>query len=82
MTTAISERCKHQNLIGNIQVARLTEVDDGPVTGYDVSAKVECSDCGMPFQWIGLERGSSFAKPMTSVDGLELRAPITPLEEL
>lgn len=75
-------RCQHEDFLVKANVTRLTDSENGPVTGFDASIKVNCAQCEMPFQWLGLEKGSSPFEPMTSVDTLELRAPITPLEEL
>lgn len=78
----MGNRCQHMNFKVVNNVARLTETEGGPVTGFDLTAKVNCADCGMAFQWLGLEMGSSFKEPMVSPDRTELRAPITPVEEL
>jgi hypothetical protein len=75
-------KCQHMNFVVNANVARLTDTEGGPVTGFDAAIKINCTDCNMPFQFIGLQKGSSFAEPMTSVDGTELRAPIVPAEEM
>lgn len=40
--------------------------------------QIVCSLCQMPFRFLGLEAGLSFARPMVSIDGLELLAPIEP----
>lgn len=77
-----TERCQHPNFLVKANVARLTDTDGGHVTGFDASVMINCSECGMPFQWLGLEMGSSPFKPMMSANHLELRAPITPEEEL
>lgn len=74
--------CKHNIFQGDVKVGRLIDTDNGPVNGFVAEVRVNCVDCGMPFQWIGLERGLHYGKPTVSADGFELRAPITPLEEL
>lgn len=76
------ERCLHMNFNANVQVTRLTDVDDGPVKTFAADIKVNCADCNMPFQWMGVGRGLSVIQPMMSADGFELRAPLMPLEEL
>lgn len=75
-------KCLHENFAVKADVTRLSDTDGGPVNGFTTDITVKCSDCEMPFQWVGLKRGASFAEPMVSVDGLELRAPIVPVEEL
>jgi hypothetical protein len=74
--------CEHSSFVSNANVYRLTDTDTGPVTGYSVELKVSCSDCRMPFGFVGVEQGVSTYRPMVSFDRKELRAPITPAEEL
>jgi hypothetical protein len=76
------EQCEHFSFISYANVFRLTDIDNGPVTGYSVEVKVQCSDCGMPFGFVGVDQGISTYKPMVSFDRKELRAPIVPAEEL
>jgi len=75
-------RCQHPNFKVNAEINRLTDVDGGAVNAFAVDIKVNCAKCEMPFEWLGLKRGISSAKPMVSFDRLELRAPIMPVEEL
>jgi hypothetical protein len=79
------EPCRHFNFEVLAEVARLlplgaTASGDPTVepTGYSLSLRVLCSDCREPFVFRGLPVGLSPVRPMTSVDGLELRAPLTP----
>lgn len=74
--------CQHFRFFANCMIFRLTDEEGGPVTGFTAEVTVKCSDCNMPFQWLGVDRGLSMASPMASADGLKLLAPITPLEEL
>lgn len=70
--------CAHLNFAANVKVGRLTNGDDGPVTGYTADVTVKCAECGLPFRFIGLGAGNHFAEPRVSIDGTELRAPIEP----
>ena len=70
--------CPHKNFDATVEVTRLTEMEDGPVTGYSTSIMVRCSDCDEPFRWIGVPAGLSPRHPAVSVDEKELRAPIRP----
>lgn len=70
--------CEHKNFRANVQVGRLSEKDDGPITSYSADVKIQCEDCGLPFRFVGLSAGAHFAEPRVSIDGLELRAPIEP----
>jgi hypothetical protein len=66
------------NFKAKVDVKRLTDGDNGPVTGYATDIVINCTDCGLPFRFMGLEFGVSRHVPRLSVDGLELRAPIEP----
>lgn len=70
--------CEHQCFQVRGAVARLTDGDDGPVTGYSVDFTVWCNDCQERFQFVGAKIGYSPAEPMVSADGFELRCPIAP----
>jgi len=70
--------CPHENFDVRVVVNRITDTDDGPVTGYSADIKVNCDDCGEPFRWIGPLAGQSPHLPMVSVDETELRAPLRP----
>jgi hypothetical protein len=74
----VAERCEHRNFYVRGNVTRLTDGDDGPVTGYSVDFTVWCDVCKEPFVFIGLPAGMSFKEPMVSVDGREARMPIAP----
>lgn len=70
--------CKHEQFRAECNTARLSHEEGGPVTGYSLSVRVECAQCGLHFRFIGLQAGNHFAEPRVSVDGKELRAPIEP----
>ena len=74
----MSAPCEHTNFGVSANVGRLTDVDGGPVTGYKMLLTIICTDCGLPFRFMGLPFGSHYAEPRLSVDSLELRAPIEP----
>jgi hypothetical protein len=76
--TAEQTKCPHMNFRSLVRVGRLTDRDDGPVTGYTADIHIECADCKLPFRFRGLAAGYSPAEPKLSADGLELRAPIEP----
>lgn len=71
-------KCEHFNFESHARIGRLTDDEGGPVTGYSADIRIKCSDCGHPFTWVGVPFGYSPAQPMVSVDGQQLRAPITP----
>jgi hypothetical protein len=70
--------CPHMNFSAKVDVTRLTDTDDGPVSGYTTDISVHCAECGLPFRFMGLSAGSHYAEPRVSIDGTELRAPIEP----
>lgn len=74
-------KCTHNVFASQVNVYRLTDTEGGPVTGYAAEVMVKCKDCDMPFQWLGVDKGISTVKPMASILGTELRAPIIPIEE-
>lgn len=65
--------CEHENFRADVAVNRL--LDSGM---FAADVKIECTDCGEPFRFVGLPAGVSFERPMVAIDGLELRAPIEP----
>lgn len=73
--------CQHLNFAASVNVCRLT-ADTNPelVIGYAADVKINCADCGMPFEFVGLPKGISAtnSKPTVSMDGMELRAPLVP----
>jgi hypothetical protein len=65
--------CTHPDFYANVGVARLE--DSGK---FLAEVRVKCSACGMPFRFLGVPAGVAFYEPRTSIDDLELRAPIEP----
>lgn len=74
--------CPHMNFAARTTVMRLTEGDAGPVTGYTADIRIECSDCHLPFQFLGLPAGSRHNGAAVSIDGQEARLAISPLGAL
>jgi len=66
------------NFTTSVRIDRLSDEEGGPITGYNADIKIDCSDCGIPFSFIGLARGYSPLEPMVGVGDTELRVPITP----
>src|SRR5260370_19509987 len=65
--------CEHWAFGARVEVNRLTQVDDGPVTGYSADIRIQCVECGLPFEFIGLPAGLSPSVATTSFPGDELR---------
>ena len=82
--------CNHKNFTAQVNVYRMHEgvnideilkagaVEEPEITSYTTDIKIQCADCGMPFQFLGLPMGVSPTFPTRSMDGLELRQPIKP----
>jgi hypothetical protein len=70
--------CQHEQFEVMAKVVRLTDGDNGPVTGYTADIRIKCVQCEMPFEFIGVPGGYSPSQPMVNFDGTELRAPIRP----
>lgn len=75
-------RCPHLNFSAVVSVGRLTDDQGGTaVIGYTTDIRVNCADCGKPFQWLGLEPGVDTQGARVSMDGLEARIAISPQGE-
>jgi len=70
--------CQHLDFAASVGVGRLTQTDGGPVTGYIADIKINCSHCGKPFQFLGLEPGYDNQGARVSLDGLEAHIGLTP----
>ncbi|MGH9121973.1 MAG: hypothetical protein ACRDYC_08505, partial [Acidimicrobiales bacterium] len=78
MTLNLDRPCEHEDFLAEVEVERVTKVDDGPVIGYCAHIHVWCAVCDERFRWVGVPGGLSPAQPMCSPDETELRAPIRP----
>lgn len=66
-------RCKHRNFRADVNVGIIED------TGrYMADVRVQCAECGLPFQFLGLEPGLDMSGARVSVDGLEARMAICP----
>ena len=77
--------CAHMDFAVTAEINRIGTLDDpatdGIPTSYMADIRVACAECGEPFQWLGLPVGVNYDRPMVSVDGTEIRAPIWPAHE-
>lgn len=65
-----------------MDVIRIQESDDDPsIVGYETKVRVACKHCGEQMRFLGLGIGSMPDRPMGSVDGTELRAPMWPASD-
>lgn len=65
--------CPHEQFRAQVNVGRM--LDTGK---FIADIQIHCVNCEEPFRFIGLPAGVDFERPMVSIDGLELRAPIEP----
>lgn len=65
--------CKHENFAANVTVVR---IEDRGL--FVAKVEVSCTQCSLPFQFVGPEMGMSYTEPRVSVDRRELHAPIAP----
>ncbi len=71
--------CTHEDFSAFANIVRLTdEHDKSIVKGYTAEVRINCIQCGKPFEFIGVDAGMMSTKPMCSLDAQELRAPIQP----
>jgi len=71
--------CQHLNFNCYADVGRLHEEGNpNKIVSHMVDIKINCRDCGLPFEFIGIPNGMSFYQPMLNIDNTELRAPIKP----
>lgn len=70
--------CLHEHWQASAKVIRLTDSEDGPITGWTVELEVTCQDCLTYMQWLGLPGGSSPTYPTVNPTAVELRLPCRP----
>ena len=76
---AAMNKCSHENFAATVNVNRLTKSDDdATVIAHQADIRINCAECGLPFEFVGVDAGMLPNKPMASVDAQELRAPIRP----
>jgi hypothetical protein len=78
MAADLDKPCPHEHFAAQVDVQRLTDTDDGPVTAYIAEVTVTCEDCDEPFRWTGVPAGFSGAHPTCSIDEKTLNAPMRP----
>jgi hypothetical protein len=66
--------CKHMDFQVNAKISRLE--DSG---GFMAELRASCTQCGTPFQWLGLEPGCDLQGARVSIDGLEANIAICPV---
>lgn len=78
----MEKKCEHHNFFVNAKIGRLTESEKtDEVKSFCADIKINCTDCGQAFAFVGVPGGYSPSFPCVSFDGTELRAPIRPIDK-
>lgn len=68
--------CKHEAFKAKVDINRISD------TGrFMADVTINCSQCGEPFQFIGLEPGLNMNGAAVSLDGIEARMAILPTSQ-
>lgn len=70
--------CLHSNFHVSADVIRIGEHEENYVSEYTMDVIVQCSDCALPFEFVGLMAGHDPRGPTCSFDQREARIPIRP----
>lgn len=65
--------CIHEDFLATVNVGRILDVGK-----FVADIAISCKVCGEPFRFVGVAAGLSYDRPLVSIDGLELHAPIEP----
>lgn len=71
--------CRHDQFEVHCHTVRLDGPEGGAVVGYVLQAKVNCKDCGLPFQFAGFPVMHDSMRPGLSADMTALHLPMMPL---
>ena len=73
MSDTSPKSCRHKDFVATVRVCRLE--DSG---GFIAEIRISCAECGLPFQFLGLEPGLDLQGARVSIDGLEANIAIVP----
>lgn len=65
--------CKHEEFAAAVRVNRIEDIGR-----FAADITINCRQCGLPFQFLGLEPGVDLQGARVSIDGLEARIAIAP----
>lgn len=70
--------CPHLNFncLADVNRIQKSETEPDVIVAYTVDVKIQCRDCGQPFEFLGLPNGMSFYQPTVSIDGQQARLPL------
>lgn len=69
----MAERCRHMSFAAKVQVARLEDVGR-----FMAEIRINCAECGKPFEFQGLQPGVDTGGARCSVDQQEALIAIAP----
>lgn len=73
LPTPAPKDCTHEQFHAAVKVNRILDVGK-----FVAEITVVCGICAEPFRFVGIPAGLDYARPMVSIDGLTLHAPIEP----
>lgn len=75
-------QCEHRQFKAVVCVNRLQISEtDQRIGGYSADIRIECADCQLPFEFVGIPCGYLHDRPAASWNFQELRTPIIPRGE-
>ncbi len=73
--------CEHDEFFSTVEIVRVREEDDGPVTNWHALVAIHCTECGQRFEFLGLPGGLDYDEATYGVSDVgepEARLPIRP----
>jgi hypothetical protein len=74
--TPIKSKCEHKHFKSMTMVHRTTK--GGEVEHYMAEIRINCADCGAPFEFKGPQTALNFNMPGVATGGMMVRCPIKP----
>ena len=71
----MAAECEHEKFRSTVAVSRLEGLEQ---VDFMADVTVNCSDCGRPFEFLGLPKGAGFKGAAVSFDAQEARLAIAP----
>lgn len=74
-----TDACQHEQWQATAKVISLTDIEDGPITGWTVELEATCVDCLTYMQWLGLPFDALPGRPtVTTPAAITLTLPCRP----
>ena len=77
-TAKAQTTCGHTSFHATVNVNRLKPEDKSDVDHYMAEVTIHCTQCGVPFEFVGLPAGVIMDGAAVSADRAQLRAAIVP----